>query len=61
MEMGPKTTKYKYTGRPLEPRTWAPQFAHSVISGHDRYNALPHPPAHGTSMFFRDAETFPLS
>ena len=30
--------------------TWAPQFAHSVISGHDRYNAIPHPPAHSTSM-----------
>ena len=40
-----------YTGTPLERGTWAPQFAISVISGHDRYYAVPHPPAHGTSMF----------
>ena len=53
--------KLSYTGTPLERGTWASQFAHSVISGDDRYNKIPHPPANGTSMFFRDAETFPLS
>ena len=47
--------------RLLERGTWAPQFAHSVLSGHDRYNTLPHPPAHGTSIIFPDAETIPLS
>ena len=30
------SAKYcRYTGTPLECGTWAPQFAHSVISGHD--------------------------
>ena len=47
----------QHTGTPLECGTWAPQFSHSVTSGHDRYNAIPH----GTSMFFRNAETFPRS
>ena len=48
---------WKYPGTPLERGTWAPKFAHSVISGHDRYNAISHPPAQGHI----DAETFTLS
>ena len=39
-----------YTGTPLEHGTWTTQFAISIISGHDRYYAVPHPPAHGTSI-----------
>ena len=36
-------SNHRYTGTPLERGTWAPLFAHRVISGHDRYNALPNP------------------
>ena len=42
---------FRYTGTPLERGTWSPQFTISIISSHDCYYPVPHPPAQGTSMF----------